>query len=470
MSEQQRDIVRPTDYGLPQVSAKQALTPLDMNMPRLYGTRWILCFPLDAAADKLEIYADLKAGLAQTITRIPWISGNVGSEEDSSPEHQRIAVVDGRFGVLLKFSDLTASAGQVPSYEELKAAHFPLSKLSTAQLSPLGVMPQDKTPSVMAAQANFIKGGLLLTVCAHHSVCDATGLGTVLQTWAQMTSSAHNGSSLSSIDPRINDREPLMTGISGDTLDQFPEYVMAPTPPAASADANSHQMAATPVKLPDMTARIFYFSPSSLTFLKTAAAAYSTNDALNALIWRHVTLARMAARSMSDDGATTLLYPANMRSKVSPPLPYNYTGNVSIASVTRHISAKEMSASDGLVAAAASIRSSVGKLNEPDRVARLIGLLSSRPNPTDFKFAYHGFLGPDLSSTSWAELNVFEMAWGRLGKAEAFRIPGEGADGSLIVLPRVDDGGLEVVVALESRAMEALIADGEFGRWADVWA
>lgn len=64
MVEQQRDVVRPTDYGLPQVSAKQALTPLDMNMPRLYGTRWIFCFPLDAAADKLEVYTDLKADLA----------------------------------------------------------------------------------------------------------------------------------------------------------------------------------------------------------------------------------------------------------------------------------------------------------------------------------------------------------------------------------------------------------------------
>jgi hypothetical protein len=470
MEKQQRDIVRPTDYGLPQISAKQALTPLDMNMPRLYGTRWILCFPLDAAADKLEVYADLKAGLAQTITRIPWISGNVGAEKESSPEHQRIAVVDGSFGVLLKFNDFTSSADRFPSYEELKAAHFPLSKLSTAQLSPLGVMPQDNTPSVMAAQANFIKDGLLLTVCAHHSVCDAIGLSTVLQIWAQMTSSAHNDSSLSSIDPRINDREPLMTGTSGASLDRFPEYLMAPTPPAARADATSHQMAATPFKLPDMTARIFYFSPSSLTFLKTAAAAYSTNDALHALIWRHVTLARMAAGSMSDNGATTLLYAANMRSKVSPPLPHNYTGNASIASVTRHMSAKEMTASDGLIAAAAAIRSSVGKLNEPYRVALLIGLLLSRPNATDFKFAYNGFLGPDMSSTSWAELNVYEMEWGRLGKAEAFRIPGEGADGSMIVLPRVEDGGLEVVVALESRAMESLIADGEFGRWADVWA
>jgi hypothetical protein len=462
----QQDFVRPTDYALPQVSAKQTLTPLDMNMPRLYGTRWILCFPLNAAADKVKIYADLRAGLAQTITRIPWISGNIRAEEDSPAEHQRIAVVDGNFGVLLKLNNLTA--GQFPSYEKLKAAHFPLSQLSTAQLSPLGVMPQGNSPPAMAAQANFITGGLLLTVCAHHSACDATGLNTVLQTWAQMTSSIGNSSSLSSIDPKINNRERLIIGISGATMDEFPEYVLAPAPSAASLDMTSHQMAVTPFTLPDMTARIFYFPPSSLRFL--TAASYSTNDALHALFWRHITLARVAAGSIDDNTSTALLYAGNMRFRISPPLPHNYTGNASIGNITQHMSAREMTASGGLVATAAVIRSSVGKLNEPDRVARLIGLLSSRPNPTDFKFAYNGFLGPDLSSTSWAELDVLQMEWGSLGKVEAFRIPGEGADGSMIVLPRLKGGALEVVVALENRAMGILMADEEFGKWAEVWA
>jgi len=40
---------------IPKSSAKQKLSPLDMNMPRLYGSRWILCFPLSADADKSQV-------------------------------------------------------------------------------------------------------------------------------------------------------------------------------------------------------------------------------------------------------------------------------------------------------------------------------------------------------------------------------------------------------------------------------
>lgn len=285
-------------------------------------------------------------------------------------------------------------------------------------------MPQEENPPVMAAQANFITGGLLLTVCAYHSVCDVTGLNTVLQNGARMTSSASKDSSLCTVGPDINHREPLMTGISGTNLDQFPEYVLAPTPAAASSDVTSYQMAATPFKLPDMSAWIFCFSKSAFTSLKTATAAYSTSDALHALLWRNITLTRVATGSINDVAATALLHPGNMRSKVSPLLPHSYTGNASIASITGYMSAKELAASDGLIAAAATIRSSMGKLKEPNRVPRLIGLFSSRSNRTYFKFAYNGFLGPDLGSTSWAELCVYEMERGRLGKPEAFRVRG----------------------------------------------
>ena len=49
-------MVSPDQYELSKVSARQRLTPLDMNMPRLYGMRWILCFPLSPNADKLKMY------------------------------------------------------------------------------------------------------------------------------------------------------------------------------------------------------------------------------------------------------------------------------------------------------------------------------------------------------------------------------------------------------------------------------
>ena len=91
----------PEQYGLPPSPAQQKLSLLDMNMPRLYGTRWILCFPLQLDADQTLMYdfqcrsvysyrhmltfpfcfsfRGLKAGLAKTISSIPWIAGNIVS-------------------------------------------------------------------------------------------------------------------------------------------------------------------------------------------------------------------------------------------------------------------------------------------------------------------------------------------------------------------------------------------------------
>lgn len=53
-----------------------------------------------------------------------------------------MTVVDVSFCVFLKLNDLTATAGQFASYEELKATHSPLSNLSKTRLSPLEVMPR----------------------------------------------------------------------------------------------------------------------------------------------------------------------------------------------------------------------------------------------------------------------------------------------------------------------------------------
>ena len=75
--------------------------------------------------------------------------------------------------------------------------------------------------------------------------------------------------------------------------------------------------------------------------------------------------------------------------------------------------------------------------------------MASGPDPTDYKFAYNGFLGPDLSAITWADFGVYEIESGSLGKPECFRILGEGMGDSIIVLSRVDGVGLELVVGLE---------------------
>ncbi|KAF4636114.1 hypothetical protein G7Y89_g1971 [Cudoniella acicularis] len=457
-----KDLVCVEDYDIfPKPSAKQKLSPLDMNMPRMYGSRWILCFPLSADADRVNVYEKLKEGLAHTIASIPWIAGEIGLEDGSDPENNRIKVVEGTGGVEFRCKDLTSI---LPSYTKLKKDNFPFSKLTTPLISPLQVL-QASQP-VLAAQANFIEGGLLLTVGVHHSVCDAIGLDTILETWALNTSAVASSRSFSEYDPISNDRMPLSQGHSANIAD-FPEYMILPTPPT-----DRTQMGPPAFEMPPMTSKIFYFSLEHLAGLKTAAKAYSTNDALCAFFWHHITAARNPNTNASDiEKTSNILFAVNIRGRTSPPLPPTYLGNASLGAITQRLPITSLKDPEsGLAVAAAAIRSAVNNSNTPNRVPLTIGLLSSRPDAQDFKFACHGFLGPDLTSTSWADIGVRKRKWGVLGKPEGFRMPYEAADGTIAVLPRLEDGGLEVMAALESRAMERMVGSGEFVRFAEDWA
>ncbi|KAE8441829.1 hypothetical protein EG329_004282 [Mollisiaceae sp. DMI_Dod_QoI] len=453
-------LVTVRDYDIsPELSAKQRLSPLDMNMPRLYGSRWILCFPLSVSADKAQVFESLRKGLAHTIASIPWISGDVGPEEGSDPAHSRIQVVQGTGSVEFRYKNLS---GVLPPYNELKKNNFAFSKLTTPLISPLQVI-QESQP-VMAAQANFIEGGLLLTVGVHHSVCDAGALDHILETWALNTSAINDSKSFTEYDPISNDRTPLGEGLPANNIADFPEYVLMPTPPA-----DATQMAPPTFQMPPMTSKIFYFSPEHLVDLKTAAKAYSTNDALCAFFWHYMTLARNPANDASQDEKTSAaLFAVNIRGRTSPPLPPTYLGNALIGGITQRLSIPILKdLQTGLHHASAALRSALNAVHAPSRVPLTIGLLTSRPNAQDFKFAAHAFLGPDLTMTSWVDMGVRDREWGILGKPEGFRVPYEAADGTVAIFPRLGNGGLEVMAGLESEAMERLVGNEEFRLFAE---
>ncbi|KAL2067745.1 hypothetical protein VTL71DRAFT_15841 [Oculimacula yallundae] len=449
-----------SEYGLvPQAEVELKLSPLDMNMPRLYGGRMTFCFPLPTDADKATVFESLKKTLAHTVASIPWLSGDVGLEVGSDPKDGRIQVVKGKGGVNFVYKDLSS---KLPSYAELKKDNFTLSKLATPFVSPLQVIQQAQP--VFAAQATFISGGLLLTIGVHHAVCDAAGQDFILETWALNATALSNSRSFTTYDPISNDRTPLIACIPNNNISEFPEYVLAPTPPS---DQTSMAPPAGFV-MPPMTSTLFTFSPSTLEALKASAKAYSTHDAILGFFWHHMSIARNPSpTSISETDTSAALFAVNIRGRTSPPLPQTYLGNASFGSLTPRLSLSALTnPTTGLSLAATSIRSASKAIHAPCRVPRTIGLLSSRANAQDFKFAARGFLGPDITASSWADLRVREREWGSLGRPEGFRMPYEGADGNVIILPRLEGGGLEVVCGLEDGAMERMVGSEDFRRFA----
>lgn len=72
-----------------------------------------------------------------------------------------------------------------------------------------------------------------------------------------------------------------------------------------------------------------------------------------------------------------------------------------------------------------------------------------------------------MTATSWADIGVRKRPWGLVGKPESFRMPYEVADGTIVILPRLEDGGLEVMAGLESSAMDRMVTSEEFVRFAE---
>ncbi|RBR18061.1 hypothetical protein FVER53590_04306 [Fusarium verticillioides] len=392
---------------------------------------------------------------------------SLGPEEGQYVKARKVQILDSPNGFMFPCKDLTDT---LPSYAELRERNFPLAEFTTAQVGPIDIMPQGPDQPVFAARANFVEGGLLLTVGVHHSACDASALDAILSTWSHNTAVASGGSgSFSAFDVPSNDRGPLMEGDLGNIeMAAFPEYVLMPTPDSAESDLSSM----SEFKLPPLSSHLFHFSSESLTKLKEEVGAFSSHDALCAFTWQRMTLVRMQSGVFIDppgrDSTSRFCFAVNIRSRMSPPLPPSYMGNASMGCVTEKISVATIISNNGLKHASATMRRSLNDFNSPRQVASTIGLLKSRPDPTDFKLSFNGFLGPDVVESSWADLGVYGHRWGNaVGTLDAVRIPGEGSDGTMMILPRLKDGGLDVVVGLSKAAMDKLLKDEEFASFAD---
>lgn len=440
-----------------------ALTPLDQIMPRVY-TRLILCIPMlsTSSENQATALASLKKGLSETLTQIPFLSDVLGDEEDGSG---RVHIAPGS-GVLLRGKDLTEDSHL--AYQKLKDAAFPLSSLDGDVLAPVGMMSSEPAPPIMAAQANFVVGGLLLTVCLHHSALDAAGVATVVRTWAGNTKlSGDSKSGSETLDPLPSEalnRTPLINNSSSSKVDpnekikDFPQYKLTPPPPPPKADDPPPTFT-----LPPMTAAIFHFSASALAALKSAATPapptesyISTNDALCALLWHSIT----KARQLPTPTTSMLGFAIDGRKRLNPPLPPTYLGNVNIYASTQ--------TTTDLPPTATQIRTAITSIT-PTHIQNLTTLISALPLVTALQPAFNSFLGPDLAITSWRDMRLAGLEWGSLiGKVESTRLPGAAFDGLCIVLPELEDGGLEVLIGLEDGAMGRLRGDEEFTKFARV--
>nr|POE68693.1 non-canonical non-ribosomal peptide synthetase fub8 [Quercus suber] len=151
--------------------------------------------PLREGVTFLEAFKGLEDGLRHTMQLIPELDGKLMFSSKDEMGHRdrdmRVTLPPLKAPSTsssaterlrqLRYSDLSNS---FPSFEKLQAAGFSASACRDNVLLDcpgIPTLPAD----VLAAQANFVKGGCILAVNLHHAVFDGTGLITAMTMWAE---------------------------------------------------------------------------------------------------------------------------------------------------------------------------------------------------------------------------------------------------------------------------------------------
>lgn len=464
-------------------SAEFPLSPIDMLMPRMHVPK-LLYFP--SMAEPAAITSNLQAALALTLRSIPILAGSVALSKQKGVQKGSLSVQSPYFKAedILSSNDLRDEY----SYEQLRAAHFPSGGIAFDAIAPKQFgKAADSTP-VMVAQANFLRGGLLLFFAVHHCVLDEVGLFNVMKVWS---SNCRGDIGLDYVNPQWFDRSPLLQGAGTGRLQDHPEYALAPEGATARAaeDPSSYYPSSESV-----LSAVFFFSDEALERLKMAAtepgaddgdegtAWISTNDALIALFWCCITSARVAGSTR----ATCEIFPlfamaVNGRSQLRPPMSPDYCGNVVLIAKTLSKINDLLSEQPRCLAKAASlIRKAVNVVDDAyvRDVIQMVGKVDdvSRLAPRRRPASEYS-----LGCSTWARQPYYSLDWGSTvgGACERVRWRRFKTDGLFLIFPRLPSteglkgglqarqGGVEVQLGLQSDHLQRLMKDAVFTEFAE---
>ncbi|KAM5345164.1 hypothetical protein ACJ41O_011026 [Fusarium nematophilum] len=453
----------------------ERLTPLDLLMP---GTYVGAVFTFRTTESTPSISARLQSGLDSLSNQLPWLSGRVF--RTSIPRD-----ADWTPGLEMRWDGKKGGAPTVldkgllieASYTNLAAKRMPPSAIP-AEAWPVPAVLDDATfasgaPVFGSSIFQFgDRQGVGLCISVHHNVVDATGFTEVIRLWVRNI----GGHRLPGGSLGLDRLGRLSGALSADVdaiTDQSPERLLALHP------EHSVTPPALPTEFAPCTSKVFTIPITRIDAIReqlrssAASVAPTTNTLICALVWSAITRARKQRSSALAGGTSRLAMAVNGRRRLglqfsTPEDPY--FGNAVVYSLAG-LEVETLSAAGQPAASAGGLAPSLAKTcaaimgsQSPGRInSRYIAEIYSLVDRVgDYRAIFPGwdlFSSRDLTITSWADLDLYEMDFGaELGKPEFIRTPHSEADGVGLVMPRrrLADEVLEVVVMLRRDDMEAL--------------
>ncbi|KAL4882849.1 transferase family-domain-containing protein [Aspergillus karnatakaensis] len=439
-----------------------SLTALERIGPKGY-LRYVFPFQLPEDYDLDEVARVLQAGYDALADRIP----EVGSEAvpDTAWRQKGVMKYQPYDDRTIAIKDLRSSYPS--SYAELKANSFPVSAFDADTFCRRSVWPSagERLP-ISLVQANFIRGGLILTWCILHMAGDGRSFYIWTRIWAEECRRAQGGEIAEPLqlpDAVWGDRQQVMgpSGKNAGRIEDHPEYTLLPFTPAGAPP----KMAS-----PSHRGQVYYFSREALAALKQEASPgnategsgqswISTNDALSALVWRTVMAVQSPLETLEGYPVSVFNIAIDGRQRTNPKihpdtlgcfLEYvavsvpirKMLGELSIADLAIRIRKAIIAASDEFTDDVVAL---VEQLEDVDRLVAT---------------AFLDVPGFNCVQSSWTGFELYGLDWGLLGKIESVRVPHVGCiNGLQVVLPVLPDGGMEVVVGVEESCLERLLND-----------
>ncbi|KAF7554669.1 hypothetical protein G7046_g6747 [Stylonectria norvegica] len=456
--------------------------PLDIlgqhqRINRLY-TQITLCFSTPEDPPSLQTRLDgitdtLSQGLSQLSTAFTWTRGTVVREHGEF----KIKLAEPPFHPRFRINDLRGNPS-FRTWDALNRKYFPFGMLDEELIAPCKTMVSagEELP-VLLVQANFIEGGLLLTINAQHGSMDMRGQGQI----SHLLAKACRGEAFAAEEVEVGNLHrknhiPLLEEVVDDEhthpgKDTSQEKYETPAQDARGSTGT------TAISQPHLVWAYLAFPASSLSSLKALATKslppdkfVSTDDVLTAFIWQAITRARQTHLQQDGHGsspAATLTRNVDVRRHFD--LPSTYPGLVTTA--TSHTyPVDELVANGDLGSIASSLRAALGR-DSLIYNARLQATNISRDRDAAGKKSIAATSTPslDVRVSSWAKEEFYNLDFGPLlGKPRVVRRPRfvDGArEGLVYFLPKDREGEIVVGVCLRIGDLERLKADEVFKGW-----
>ncbi|QBZ64962.1 hypothetical protein PoMZ_06663 [Pyricularia oryzae] len=454
------------------------LTIFDYAVPMSYHA-WAVYFELDHQTSPAKVVETLKSGLERTLSQCRQLVGRLEIDTTGDGDYSFVKRKGDTVDLIVDYWD----SGAVPSFEEIRNAHYASSVLGDVGRFGApgmesghkpGCHPENK-PTLSAFKANFIPGGLIFVMNSLHCCQDVMGWY-----WSAHQLAGNCLATINGTEPPPWDPATITDGCR-----------FTPKLHTAQTRAEEAQQGATTGSVSHSTkpasSLLFHLSRSKANGLKGLATAsrtassdasslwISTYDAFVACIWRTLTKHRRGLYPVQDDHTPLLTEAINLRfhNRLVPPMAEKYLRNLLWSAKTSDHSSRltvaQIAETEPLGNVAARIRHLTSSATQPVIEAGLAQLARRDRTSRARNIAQL----PPLTTvvTDWRRASLEGCDFG-FGRPSAFRFLSRTASACMVIVfpPRVDgplgeDEGPEFAVSVEDELVDAVLDDAEFSRY-----